>query len=774
MNSAERRATGARAYMAAVPAAGIAVLLWAVVDVVVAPPPAAWLALAALTILTGSFTVKIPGLVARLSVSEPFVFAATLLFGPAAGAITAALDALIMSLWLMPGLKTLHRLLFNVSVLVVSIWVSSQLFFALADIDPRAPEYPTLGDFIVPLYIFAFCCFLLNSGLVAVALSYERQQPAFQIWRRQFLWLSVNYLSGASVAALIVLYAKTIDIAVIGIVIPLLAISYLTFRTTLGRLEDTNRHLLQVNTLYLSTIETLATAVDAKDQVTHGHIRRVQQYATGLAKELGVSDARQLQAIEAAALLHDMGKLAIPEYILNKPGKLSAGEFEKMKLHASIGADILSAIDFPYPVVPIVRHHHENWNGEGYPDGLSGTQIPIGARILSVVDCFDALTSDRPYRPALSHESALKIILERRGSMYDPLVVDAFIHALPRLSESVAVTEPSPETIQAIARLNSPRMEPAEISGGHSSSQQEDVLPLFTLLESLPKDLDPNDLALLLMARASRVLPADGCVVFLVGPSNAEVVAAGRAGSIPSWFGGINIPLGSRIAGWVAATKTTARNANPVLDFGRPAEGLRSTLAVPLHRGDLTVGVLSFYSSTEDAYTADHQRLAELLAAQVTELYGTKPSAAAGEPLPIAPTGHWSGWLDLDRVLSAHHNSMRNWSPVSLVSIDASKAALSSTENIGAQTRKAVRLGDLAFRLSETEFLLLLPRSNAEVAESLVVRLKTMLASIDGAGSVLIQATTCTSDELLMTGLRRVRQHAANLTHVHWNGDAVH
>src|SRR5213592_3943825 len=193
---------------------------------------------------------------------------------------------------------------------------------------------------------------------------------------------------------------------------------------SMGRVEDANRHLSQLNALYMSTIETLAMAIDAKDQITHGHIRRVQAYAVGLAQHVGVREERLIKAIEAAALLHDMGKLAVPEYILNKPGKLTTAEFEKMKLHASVGADILSAIDFPYPVVPIVRHHHENWDGTGYPDKVTGTDIPIGARILSVVDCFDALTSDRPYRPRMSDDAALHILRERRGSMYDPLIVD--------------------------------------------------------------------------------------------------------------------------------------------------------------------------------------------------------------------------------------------------------------------------------------------------------------------------------------------------------------
>ena len=175
-------------------------------------------------------------------------------------------------------------------------------------------------------------------------------------------------------------------------------------------------------------------AVDAKDQITHGHIRRVQMYALELAKRLGVDEERQLQAVATAALLHDMGKLAIPEHILNKPGKLTPAEFDKMKRHADIGADLLSPVKFPYPVVPIVRHHHEHWDGTGYPTGISGTDIPLGARILSVVDCFDALTSDRPYRPRLSTEEAFAIIRERRTQMYDPLVVDTFFRAYAEIA----------------------------------------------------------------------------------------------------------------------------------------------------------------------------------------------------------------------------------------------------------------------------------------------------------------------------------------------------
>ena len=204
--------------------------------------------------------------------------------------------------------------------------------------------------------------------------------------------------------------------------------------------------------LYLSTVETLAMAIDAKDDVTHSHVRRVQAYATGLARVLGITDEKTLKAIEAAALLHDTGKLAVPEHILNKPGKLTDAEFEKMKRHVDVGADILALVQFPFPVEQIVRCHHENWDGSGYPRGVAGEAIPIGARILSVVDCFDALTSDRPYRARMADEDALDILRERRGRMYDPHVVDTFIRVYRQIQVAHTDTSEQRKVMQSIGQ----------------------------------------------------------------------------------------------------------------------------------------------------------------------------------------------------------------------------------------------------------------------------------------------------------------------------------
>lgn len=425
-----------RLYVWLVIVAGSMVVVHSVADMVTSPPDEQWLILALLTLISGSATVKLPSVAAHISVSETFLFSAAILFGPSAGVITVILDALIIT-FLKIGRKERNpgQILFNLSAPALALWVGAHLYFLMANVPPLfgyKADVP-VRDLMGPLLAFAVVYFCLSSGLVARAVAFEKRVSAVAIWRKHFLWLSLNYFGGASVAALLVVYTKTFDWTTLGVTVPLLLVLYLTFRASMARVADATRHLEQLNALYLATVQTLAAAIDAKDQVTHGHIRRVQQFATDLAQAVGVKDELQLKAIQAAAVLHDTGKIAVPESILNKPGPLAPDEFAIMKQHAAVGADIISSIRFPYPVEPIVRYHHENWDGTGYPEGLTGTDIPIGARILAVVDCFDALTSDRPYRGRLSDADALAIIAERRGRMYDPLIVDAFVALYPTL-----------------------------------------------------------------------------------------------------------------------------------------------------------------------------------------------------------------------------------------------------------------------------------------------------------------------------------------------------
>jgi putative nucleotidyltransferase with HDIG domain len=631
----QKRATslsfGARFYIATVVAVGTYVIGASAYDLVVHPSGHEWLYLAGLTFLTGSFSIKLPSISARISVSEAFVFAAVLFFGPSAATVIVAFDTLILTSWSHGGDRPRVRAIFNVSAGSTAIWVGAYVFkFFL----PQTPVSPQLEQLLIPVTLLATTYFAINSSLIAIAVGCEKAISPIEVWKNNFVWIGLNYVGGACVAMLLVTYRQRIDFTALSVIVPLLVITYLTFRTSLGRLEDANRHVAQVNSLYLSTIETLAMAVDAKDQITHGHIRRVQVYAVELARRLGVNNDRQLKAIEAAALLHDMGKLAIPEHILNKPGKLTPAEFETMKRHAAIGADLLSSIRFPYPVVPIVRHHHENWNGKGYPTGISGTDIPLGARILAVVDCFDALNSDRPYRPRLDPDEAFAILKDRRGTMYDPLVVDTFIAAYPEIADLAqtagqqarSLLEPTetiadlqPSTIGPLEEIRASAADNTSLSLG-----RQDVLEATSTIDAM------NTLS----QCVRKLTPSALCAYFQYMPAADELVCVYVSGDENRALVGLTIRPGERVTGWVAANRKAISNSDATLDLGEGATLIRpqprSTISVPVIVGPTEElhGVLTGYSSRVDPFNHRHVYAFEQLAEALSQHFAkARPSA---------------------------------------------------------------------------------------------------------------------------------------------------
>jgi putative nucleotidyltransferase with HDIG domain len=614
----------AQAYVILVVIGGALTVAHAIYALLSQSPKPDWVILALLTLISGSATVRFPALPATFSVSETFVFTSVLLFGAAAGTITVTLDALVISLWACyRKSQPFYKSVFNVCALPLSVWIAAHLFFAISEVDPRglssdAANNVSIKQILLPLIAFTVTYFGLNSAIIAIAIALEKRLSAFRIWRENFVLLSLNYFGGASVAILLVTYTRHLDFTYLAVIVPFLFILYFTFSSSMGRVEDANRHLTQLNALYMSTIETLAMAIDAKDQITHGHIRRVQTYAVGLARKMRVKDEAVLRAVEAAALLHDMGKLAVPEYILNKPGPLTTAEFEKMKLHASVGADILSAIDFPYPVVPIVRHHHENWDGSGYPEGLAGLAIPIGARILAVVDCFDALTSDRPYRPRLSDHDAIRILLERRGKMYDPAIVDTFVAAHRELAPPTDAEQQPP--LRAIAASTS--LPGAAVSRFEEIADSSgEVVTLFELARGLRVDSDPSELCEGICVHVRRLVPFSLCVFFLYEELNDDIVAAYVSGESSPLVLGTRISLGQRVSGWVAAHRQSIRNADPALDLGTavrmmPARPKSSLSAVVVADKNL-IGVITLYSTQAAAFTEEHERILQAISAQI-------------------------------------------------------------------------------------------------------------------------------------------------------------
>ena len=609
-------------YIWAVILAGLLVIGHSALVLAFRPISNQWLLLAAVTLLTGSFSLKIPSVAARISVTEAFVFASVLLFGPATATAIVALDSFVMTLWLKERRFGL-RALFNFSAVALAIWVAAHAFFLLAGVPSgNIALLLPLEQHLWHLFVLASLYFLLNSWLVAIALSFERHANVLELWWNHFPWFSLNYFGGVSVAALLVSYTRSIDVTALSIVLPLLVISYLTYRTSTARVNEAHRHVEQVQELYMSTIETLAMAVDAKDQITHGHIRRVQVYAVELAKRLGFGDERQLKAIATAALLHDMGKLAIPEHILNKPGKLTPTEFDKMKLHADIGADLLSSVKFPYPVVPLVRHHHENWDGTGYPAAISGTDIPLGARILSVVDCFDALTSDRPYRPRMSIEDAFAILRERRGTMYDPLVVDMFIASYAEISPAAIKAGQEARSMMDGTGLSAAQPdEPAPFKQIRANASEASLLN--TCEHDIAQARSSIE-ALQVAAQCLRQLtPATVFALFTYDPRTDLLTCGHTVGDAQGLLRGLTIRLGERVTGWSAANMRTSFNSDPRLDLIQIADlfspPLRSTFTTPLVRDDRLVAVLTAYSARAEAFTEGHRYTVEQVASALRD-----------------------------------------------------------------------------------------------------------------------------------------------------------
>jgi putative nucleotidyltransferase with HDIG domain len=707
-----------------------------------------WTLLALLTLVSGSATVNLPSLPATVSVSETFVFTSVLLFGPAAGTLTVALDALVISFWSYRKGHPTYKILFNVCAVSVTLWFASHLYYLLSPYEPlyyidRKKEIQ-LQSLLWPLLAFTLAYYAINTWLITFAIALERRTSALRIWRENFVWIALNYFGGASVAALLVSYTRDVDYTFLVIIVPLLVVLYFTFSTSMGRVEDTNRHLSQLNSLYMSTIETLAMAIDAKDQITHGHIRRVQLYAVGLAKSMGVTDDAQIRGIEAAALLHDMGKLAVPEYILNKPGPLTPAEFEKMKLHASVGADILSSIDFPYPVVPIVRHHHESWDGTGYPDKLAGADIPIGARILSVVDCFDALTSDRPYRPRLSDKEALRILQERRGTMYDPLVVDTFAKVYTTITPDVA-SQPSPSSLRAITAAASPPATFVESRAARFeeiAASSDEMLTLFELARSLTASMGVQDGTELIAKHLRRLVPSSACVFYIYDVDADELVATHASGEHAAHIKGLRVPIGQRLSGWVAANRQTIRNSDPVLDLGESARAMnprpRSCLSTPMLSGKTLVGVLSLYSSNKDAYSEDHQRIIEVIARQVSPaiLEAQNSERLRTRSFKDETTG-LPNLRHLLEFVEAQLADEERRHPFCLVTLQfelSPPVDPDKTELIVASTRRALRPADLLFRSGESEFVALLLNTEVHAATAISVRVASALSTLKAGG----------------------------------------
>ena len=619
---------GAKAFIAAMALGALACFAfaathWQSLD------PLKFLCYLVVAILASSLRIKLPGVNGTMSVNFLFIllgvmelsFAETLVIGFAA--------VLVQCYWRPAhGPKPIH-VIFNLSQLPVGAAISYGAYVAISQ---RIPHLLGLTLLLVAMTYFAF-----NTMAMAVIIRLTENKPILKVWSECYSWSLPYYLVGAALAGVVNFLNRHIGWQSSLLVLPPVYLMYRSYRLYLGKLEDEKKHAEQVSGLHLKTIEALALAIEAKDHTTHEHLQRVRVYAMELAKDLGLSDDER-EALEAASVLHDIGKLAVPEHIVSKPGKLTPEEFEKMKIHPIIGAEILEQVEFPYPVVPIVRSHHEKWDGSGYPNGLKGEEIPVGARILAAVDCLDALASDRQYRRALPLDEAMARVVTDAGKSFDPRVVEILqrryveleklAHAQPskpavKLSKDVKVERgaaPAAGFAQGSEESSATAVEPKKDSLLSIAAAHQEAQMLFELSHDLGKSLRLDDTLSMLAMRLKRLIAYDAMAVYRV--EDECLMPAFTSGDNFRLFSSLKIPLGQGLSGWVAQNSKPILNGNPSVEpgyFNDPTKysSLRSALAVPLEGSTTVVAVLALYRASAEGFTKDDLRILQAIGSKL-------------------------------------------------------------------------------------------------------------------------------------------------------------
>ncbi|MDT7542621.1 MAG: hypothetical protein QOE33_2525 [Acidobacteriota bacterium] len=723
-------------------------------------------ALLCLTAAISRFTVPISGADgsgnSHKSFADSLILLAAMMFGAGPAALLAGVDGFLSSRRVADKRFRIFLIASAITSIVIAVFVYqfiARLFTgALAN---DGEHFAPLASVLVPLCVLTLIQYALHTGATALYVAFETNSPV-RFSREGMVWTATTQVAGAASAALFYsgIGGGGIAYTLIGALIG--ALVYLLYRFDEKRMseirhaeEEKLRHVEEIAELRMNTIESLAIAIDAKDQTTHGHVRRTQIYAMELGRILGVAE-RELLALQAGALLHDVGKLAVPEYILNKPGKLTAAEFDKMKIHTVVGGDIIKRVNFPYPVEDIVRFHHEKWDGSGYPKGLKAEQIPMVARIISVVDFYDATRCDRPYRVGMKREDSLALLRRMASSSFDPRVVETFVGNIDFFDNLIAEQDISEQVAsddemtgaRPDAGLASDILGAAGDSGFRSIVEaQREVFALHEIAQTIGSSLNLTDTVTLVANKLRAIVPFETCAIFLVDERTGKAVAAHVAGEHAEVFARRRVTIGEGITGWVIANARSMCNTPPELDLvGVPEEvanQIKGVLVSPLIRENGAFGAITLYSQTRASYTTEHVRLLESvsqhasLALNNAMTFEKTKESALTDPLTELPNAR-AFHLALEQRIAECQRLNRE--PVSVLCMDLDDfKKINDTHGHGLGDRllaavagvikKQLRQMDVLARYAGDEFVAIMPMASNDVASMVAERIRSAVES---------------------------------------------
>src|SRR5713226_7674872 len=731
----------------------------------------AFAGLLVLTLVSSRFTVPVTNVdgisQTHKSVADAFIFLAVMMYALAPAnnlgppIVLAALVALVSSVHFVERWPSL----FAVGTSIISTFAASLVYrtmvLVLAGGMLDASERGLVLDLLLfPLCVFGIVQYALSTFGAVAFNSFSAGKARVVVSHESLIWTLITQVANVTAAALFyaAIHGAGVPFFFVGVLI--VALVHLLYRFNEKRLREVTRaqaekvrYIEEIADLHMNTIESLAIAIDAKDQTTHGHVRRTQIYATEMGKLLKISEP-ELRALVAGALLHDIGKLAVPEYILNKPGKLTESEFAKMKIHPTVGGDILKRVNFPYPVEDIVRYHHEKWDGSGYPKGLKAEQIPLCARIISVVDFYDATRCDRPYRKGMKREDSLALLQKMAASSFDPRLVDLFSKHVMEfdklignedIQEQVAsqdldlITKTKPDAGLASDTLGTPD----NSLGFRSITQaQREVFALHEIAQTIGSSLNMNDTVTLVSNKLRAIVPFDTCVIFIVDEQLGKAIAMHVVGDHADIFARRRISVGDGITGWVIANARSMCNSSPELDLaGLPddiSRNYRGVLVSPLIREDGAFGAITLYSKGRTSYTTEHVRLLESVAQHAASALNnaitfekTKESALTDQ-LTELPNAR-GFYMMLEQRLAECQRLNRE--SLALISMDVDDFKNINDQwghalgdrmlaSIARVVRKELRQMDILSRYAGDEFVAIMPMASQTMSEMVGERIR--------------------------------------------------
>jgi diguanylate cyclase (GGDEF)-like protein/putative nucleotidyltransferase with HDIG domain len=696
--------------------------------------------------LAAGLKVNLPGIPGTMSVGFLFVFIGITELGIAQTLVIGCIGVLVQCLWKPKQRPALYQIVFSISSAGLAILIAYAFHHSpwLHQFDRSSP---------LLLIVTGLLYFGANTAPIAGAISLSGGKPFGETWYSCYFWSFPFYLVGASVAWIMSTVSRQLDWRSSVMLLPIIYLIFRSYRLYLGRLDDQKRHLESIAGLHLRTIEALALAIEAKDHKTHEHLQRVRTYAIELGKDMGLAGG-DLEALRAAALLHDIGKLAVPEHIISKPGRLTPEEFEKMKIHPVVGAEIVERVSFPYAVAPIVRAHHEKWDGTGYPYGLQGEEIPLGARILTAVDCLDALASDRQYRRALPLDQAMDEVEAQSGRSFDPAVVAVLKRRyieFERMAQAQPVDSTKLSTDIKIDKGAAPdagfeRTGPPTASGTEYdflcsiAAARQEVQLLFELAQELGNSLSLDETLSVVAVRLRKIIPYDAIAVYV--RNGDKLIPRYVSGDDFRLFLSLEIPIGEGLSGWVAENRKPVVNGNPAVESSYAANpsrasSLRAALAVPLEGPRGVIGVMTLYRADRDAFSRDHLRILQAISSKVSQaienalIFQRLEDSATTDYLSGLPNAR-SLFLRLDSELA---RCRRNGEMLSVVvcDLDGFKQVndhLGHLEGnrllklVAETLRSQCREYDYVARMGGDEFVVLLPGSSGHAIQSRIGELR--------------------------------------------------